>query len=447
MPTNTYVALDTQTLTSTAATVTFSSIPQGYTDLVLIASPLVTSSAYDLVVRFNGDTASNYSNTILSGTGSSAISARLSNQTIMYLDYYGVINTTQTNRIINIMNYSNSTTYKTVLSRANNAGSGTDAIVGLWRNTAAITSLVLIAQTGGTFAAGSTFSLYGIKSEEAASKATGGYVTSDANYYYHTFLASGTFTPTTSITADILVVAGGGGGGDGGAGGGAGAGGLLGFNSQSLTAGALSITVGGGGTGGTSVARSTNGADSQFQGLTLVKGGGGGGSFTVPPDSFNNGLNGGSGGGSVTNQTNTTPGTAGSPTSGQGFAGGLGSTDNITYRTDGGGGGAGAAGGNATTTNSGSGGNGSSSYSSWGLATSTGQNVSGTYWYAGGGGGAGITAGIGGSGGGGAGQSTAVGVAGTANTGGGGGGGRGAGGGAQNGGAGGSGIVIVRYAK
>ena len=161
----TYDKIATQTLGSTASTVTFSSISGAYTDLVLIMSPLVTSGSgsKDVCVQFNGDTGSNYSNTILSGDGSTGSSARLSNQVRIFLDYYAVVNTTQSNRVVNIMNYSNTTTNKTVLSRANNAGAGVDAIVGLWRSTAAITSMVLNAQTGGTFDVGSTFTLYGIK--------------------------------------------------------------------------------------------------------------------------------------------------------------------------------------------------------------------------------------------------------------------------------------------
>jgi hypothetical protein len=59
------------------------------------------------------------------------------------------------------MNYANTTTYKTVLSRANNSAAGTEAIVGLWRSSAAITSMTVLSETG-NIAIGSTFSLYGI---------------------------------------------------------------------------------------------------------------------------------------------------------------------------------------------------------------------------------------------------------------------------------------------
>jgi hypothetical protein len=80
----------------------------------------------------------------------------------MYASYYGSPNQTVNNQIIHFMNYSNTTTYKSLLARGNNAASGTDAIASLWRSTAAITSITFNLQTGGTFDIGSTITLYGI---------------------------------------------------------------------------------------------------------------------------------------------------------------------------------------------------------------------------------------------------------------------------------------------
>lgn len=161
----TYEPIATTTLGSAANTLTFSSISGSYTDLVLISTAVASSSPADLYLRFNGDTANNYSATVLSGDGSAASSTRFTNDAVgIILDYYGSAGTSVGHICIaHIMNYSNATTYKTVLSRANRADSGTDAVVGLWRSTAAITS-VTVRTTGGNLAAGSTFSLYGIKS-------------------------------------------------------------------------------------------------------------------------------------------------------------------------------------------------------------------------------------------------------------------------------------------
>jgi hypothetical protein len=64
--------------------------------------------------------------------------------------------------IHNFMNYSNTTTYKTILSRSNNSAIGTDAVVGLWRSTAAINTIKILPANN-AFEVGSSFTLYGIK--------------------------------------------------------------------------------------------------------------------------------------------------------------------------------------------------------------------------------------------------------------------------------------------
>jgi hypothetical protein len=159
---NTYTAIATQTLGSAAASVTFSSIPSTYTDLVLVMKPIKGTLNYPYI-RFNADSGSNYSITTLGGNGTSAVSTRSTNITQGYLNE--TVNTTTTGStqfVIQINNYSNSTTNKTYLVRGSDAGSGTDAVVGLWRNTAAITTIALLGGNGGTFDTGTVISLYGI---------------------------------------------------------------------------------------------------------------------------------------------------------------------------------------------------------------------------------------------------------------------------------------------
>jgi hypothetical protein len=158
----TYEPIATYTVPSAAANYTFSSITGTYTDLLVIVVGNSTAAA-DLFMQVNGDTGSNYSTTQLSGTGSSALSQRSSNRTNFNVNFNAYMSTTvAANYVIQIQNYSNTTTYKTMLARSSNANQGVDATVGLWRNTAAITSVTLIAN-GSTFATGSTFTLYGIK--------------------------------------------------------------------------------------------------------------------------------------------------------------------------------------------------------------------------------------------------------------------------------------------
>jgi hypothetical protein len=115
-------------------------------------------------MQYNGDTASNYSTTDLWGDGSSASSGRTSSATFMRImgRGTGVANNLNNNGITQISNYSNSTTYKTMLSRSNAAAYGVAATVGLWRSTSAITSLTITSESG-NLQVGSTFTLYGIK--------------------------------------------------------------------------------------------------------------------------------------------------------------------------------------------------------------------------------------------------------------------------------------------
>lgn len=160
----TYEPIATNTLGSAASSVTFSSIPNTYTDLVLITSAKNNTGAqYRLQLRFNGDTATNYSVTKLTGDGSNATSSRAANATYGAILIATIGSTNFDNAITNIMNYANATTYKTVLSRGNETAAEVNAEVGLWRSTAAITSIALDLETGINFVTGSTFTLYGIK--------------------------------------------------------------------------------------------------------------------------------------------------------------------------------------------------------------------------------------------------------------------------------------------
>jgi hypothetical protein len=429
---STYTPIATQTLGSAAASVTFSSIPQGYTDLVIVVNAGASAATANGGIRFNGDTGNNYSQTTMRGNGSAAASANIAK---INLDYYGFTTSLTNLEIIQIQNYSNSTTYKTVLARGDSADYGVRAQVGLWRNTSAITRIDFKSDAY-NFITGSTFSLYGIQVGTAAQKAQGGnIVTSDGTYVYHTFTSSGAFIPSEALTVDYLVVAGGGGGGGAGAGSrGAGGGGAGGMRSTvtatggggsletalSLTAKSYPVIVGSGGTGGT-VNVGTKGGDSVFATVTSAGGGYGGAWNTtdgILPSS------GGSGGGMPDAQgMGSTTGGAG--TTNQGYAGGnnLGSPDG---QAGSGGGGAGGSGGNIGSTQTANGGAG---------GTGVAVSISGSS----------ITYAAGGAGGNQTGNQTPSNA--TANTGNGGG-GKGGGAGLTNGvGAnGGSGIVIIRYA-
>ena len=156
----TYEPISTQTLATSATTVTFTSIPQTYTDLVLVISSKMTTGDDAHGIQFNGDTAGNYSATGLYGSSGVAGSYRGTNS--IKIDA-GRIGTDWCNSIIHIMNYSNTTTYKTVLSRGNNTATTLVLVGALWRSTSAISSMVISAYNNQSMLTGSTFTLYGIK--------------------------------------------------------------------------------------------------------------------------------------------------------------------------------------------------------------------------------------------------------------------------------------------
>jgi hypothetical protein len=447
MPSENYILLERTELNASAASVTFSNIPQsGYTDLKVVVSARSdavdggTASWMSTLIRVNGS--STGSHRFIYGDGSAANSS--SNGSVIWTYSAGSNATANTfgNFELYIPNYASTTQFKSYSVDAvteNNATlSGTWLDAGLVSNNAAVTSLGFATNTG-NFVAGSTFSLYGIAAlgttPVIAPKASGGNrIDNDGTYWYHTFTSSGTFTPLQGISCDVLQVAGGGGGGYWNGGGG-GAGGLVAYNSQSLTAINYAITVGAGGNGGTTGAGSF-GTNSQFASLTASNGGGGG-----AQDSTSAANGGGSGGGAGFG------GTGGNATSGQGNVGGNGDNAGPVY--GGGGGGAGGAGTAGTVDGKGGIGLTSSLTNAMGAATNTGELSSSNYYYAGGGSGGNqagttlVTGGLGGGGTSGTGYNATVvnPTAGTANTGGGGGGGT-----AVNpGAAGGSGIIIVRY--
>lgn len=164
----TYTPIATTTLTSNQATVTFSGISSAYTDLKVIFNGAISTADANTFVRVGNssvDTGSNYSATFLEGRATTANSGRFTSQTSMQVDYYGSISTTNSSLLLDFMNYSNTSIYKTVLSRYGNNTStsykGVGALVGLWRSTAAI-NIITFSLGSGNFTTGSTFTLYGI---------------------------------------------------------------------------------------------------------------------------------------------------------------------------------------------------------------------------------------------------------------------------------------------
>ena len=158
----TYKLIETVTVgVGGAASVTFSSIPQTYTDLLIVLSMQNTGSAVDIFGKFNTLT-TGFTNRHLYGTGSSVTSGSGS------IGYFGaaspVGSTTFGNTAIYIPNYAGSTN-KSFSSDSVTASSTTTAysffVAGLWSNTSAITSIEFYPNVN-LWSEYSSASLYGI---------------------------------------------------------------------------------------------------------------------------------------------------------------------------------------------------------------------------------------------------------------------------------------------
>ena len=158
---NTYVAIASQTVSSAASSVTFSSIPATYTDLVMVVGGIYSTAA-TMYLKPNSDSSDIYSFTQLYGTGSATGTSRGASPGGSVLGLLvGYPSTSQCISIISINQYANTSIYKTSLARFSGAGNYVVVAVGLWRSTAAINSLTL-TPTAGTISTGTVLSLYGI---------------------------------------------------------------------------------------------------------------------------------------------------------------------------------------------------------------------------------------------------------------------------------------------
>jgi hypothetical protein len=152
MPTPTYTPLATVTLGTTAASVTFSSIPATYRDLIVVFEGSTTSDAFGFM-RFNGDSGGNYSYVRMNSSPGSDSASGSSSSLI------AEIRSPRGNVITQIMDYSATDKHKTLLARSNEPGI-TIATASRWGNTAAITSVQMFV--GSSFTSGSNFALYGV---------------------------------------------------------------------------------------------------------------------------------------------------------------------------------------------------------------------------------------------------------------------------------------------
>lgn len=173
----TYIPIASTTLSSNSASVTFSSIPGTYTDLVIrITGRLNTSESPPFQIRFNGSTASNYSTTTIRSTYNGTVSSLSSTNstlgvgltyapgpsgtanTFSSTEYYIANYTISANKAVSAFGASeqNTTTSSEMVLSAN---------AGLWRVTDAITSITILNTNPYDWVSGSSFHLYGIKKD------------------------------------------------------------------------------------------------------------------------------------------------------------------------------------------------------------------------------------------------------------------------------------------
>jgi hypothetical protein len=161
MPTSTYTPLATVTLGTAVSSVSFSSIPATYRDLIVVLN--VSGSAdVGIRLRFNGDTGTNYTTVAMAGWSGGTLS---NSYPLAYALFYNLTVGVNTNGIPapvigQIMDYSATDKHKTLLTRASSTNEAT-AMASRWANTNAITSMEIYLASG-NYAVGSTFNLYGV---------------------------------------------------------------------------------------------------------------------------------------------------------------------------------------------------------------------------------------------------------------------------------------------
>lgn len=155
--TATYIALATITLGSAQQTVTFSSIPATYRDLVLVVSGRC-STGNQLITRFNGST-SGYSEVVMLGYAPGAISYTVA---VSYFSQMAIASNSSTS-ILQVMDYAQTNKHKSVLIRNAFGGESVFGVAGRWANTAAVDTISLRPEgASDTFSTGTVLSLYGI---------------------------------------------------------------------------------------------------------------------------------------------------------------------------------------------------------------------------------------------------------------------------------------------
>lgn len=167
-----FESIATVTVSSSVASVDFTSIPGTYTSLQLRGIAKITAAGYPKTIRarFNSDSGTNYTSHMIYGDGTNVTASGPIGTSFMQIARAGAAGSSSANVfgafIIDLHDYASTTKYKTVRSFNGinaNAGGGEVALnSNLWMSTSAITSISFILDSA-NFDVGTTISLYGIK--------------------------------------------------------------------------------------------------------------------------------------------------------------------------------------------------------------------------------------------------------------------------------------------
>lgn len=162
-----------------SSSITFSSIPATYTHLQIRLLAQTNRATYcrdTLRMGFNSDSATNYADHSIYGDGANAGASASTTVSVMSIGNIGTSAVLSSlmfgTRVIDVLDYANTSKYKTVRSIGgldmNGTGTGgigglVDLNSGLWQSTTAITSITFTPAVGTTFNQYTSFALYGIK--------------------------------------------------------------------------------------------------------------------------------------------------------------------------------------------------------------------------------------------------------------------------------------------
>lgn len=190
-----------------AASVSFSNIPQTFTDLVLKVSARSTQSGAvltNMIVLYNNSSAGQYANQTLYGDGTSVIASKVSTQTFFFMTGASATSNVFGNSELYIGNYTSNSTMKSGSVDTATENQATQSFNGMvstiWSGTDPITSMT-ITPASGNFAQHSTFTLYGVfNADVSTAPATPTIGTASA-------LGEGAFVPFTPVSNAASYVA------------------------------------------------------------------------------------------------------------------------------------------------------------------------------------------------------------------------------------------------